>query len=81
MRSSGRPPHRNQFGLALYDKDQNGVRRRPNGKGSAAGGVTWTVLSGTGARLRRHELRERFCGALRELIENAATAHALERVW
>jgi DNA recombination protein Rad52 len=71
----------NQFGLALYDKDQNGVRRRPNGKGSAAGGVTWTVLSGTGARLSRHELPERFCGALRELIENAATVHALERVW
>jgi len=22
----------NQFGLALYDKEQNGVRRRPNGK-------------------------------------------------
>jgi DNA recombination protein Rad52 len=71
----------NQFGLALYDKDQNGVRRRPNGKGSAAGGVIWTVLSGTGARLSRHELPERFCGALRELIENAATVHALERVW
>jgi DNA recombination protein Rad52 len=71
----------NQFGLALYDKDQNGVRRRPNGKGSAAGGVTWTVLSGTGARLSRHELPERFCGALRELIENAATVHALERIW
>jgi DNA recombination protein Rad52 len=71
----------NQFGLALYDKDQNGVRRRPNGKGSAAGGVTWTVLSGTGARLSRHELPERFCGALRELIENAASEHALERIW
>jgi DNA recombination protein Rad52 len=71
----------NQFGLALYDKEQNGVRRRPNGKGSAAGGVTWTVLSGTGARLSRHELPERFCGALRELIENAATIHALERIW
>jgi DNA recombination protein Rad52 len=71
----------NQFGLALYDKDQNGVRRRPNAKGSAAGGVTWTVLSGTGARLSQHELPERFCGALRELIENAATVHALERIW
>jgi DNA recombination protein Rad52 len=71
----------NQFGLALYDKDQNGVRRRPNGKGSAAGGVTWTVLAGTGARLSRHELPERFCGALRELIENAVTVHALERIW
>lgn len=71
----------NQFGLALYDKEQNGVRRRTSGKGSATGGVTWTVLSGTGARLSRHELPERFCGALRELIENAVTVHALERIW
>ena len=43
--------------------------------------MTWTVLSGTGARLSRHELPERFCGALREMIENAATVHALERIW
>jgi hypothetical protein len=71
----------NQFGLALYDKEQNGVRRRPNGQGNVAGGVTWTVLSGTGARLSRHELPERFCRALRELVENAATVHALERIW
>jgi DNA recombination protein Rad52 len=71
----------NQFGLALYDKEQNGVRRRPNGRGSAVGGVSWIVLSGTGARLSRHELPEQFCRALRELIENAVALHALERIW
>jgi DNA recombination protein Rad52 len=58
----------NQFGLALYDKEQNGVRRRVE-RGSLAAGVTWTLLSGTGARLSRHELPDEFCSALRELIE------------
>lgn len=71
----------NQFGLALYDKEQNGVRRRPGGGGSAAGGVVWTVLSGTGARLSRHELPEQFCTALRELIDTISSAPGLERIW
>ena len=71
----------NQFGLALYDKEQNGVRRRTNGRGSLAGGVVWTLLSGTGARLSRHELPEQFCGALRELIESAERVQWLERSW
>jgi DNA recombination protein Rad52 len=53
----------NQFGLALYDKKQNGVRRRVE-RGSLAAGVTWTLLSGTGARLSRHELADEFCSAL-----------------
>ena len=70
----------NQFGLALYDKEQNGVRRRLE-RGSLAAGVTWTLLSGTGARLSRHELPEEFCSALRELIETTAKVETLERIW
>jgi hypothetical protein len=70
----------NQFGLALYDKDQNGVRRRPE-RGSLAAGVTWTLLSGTGARLSRHELPDEFCSALRELIEATPKVETLERIW
>jgi DNA recombination protein Rad52 len=71
----------NQFGLALYDKEQNGVRRRPNRHGSIAAGIWWTLLSGTGARLSRHDLPEQFCGALRELLENTPTVQRLERIW
>jgi DNA recombination protein Rad52 len=70
----------NQFGLALYDKEQNGVRRRPE-RGSLAAGVTWTLLSGVGARLSRHELPEEFCRALRELIEATPKVETLERIW
>jgi DNA recombination protein Rad52 len=70
----------NQFGLALYDKDQNGVRRRVE-RGSLAAGVTWTLLSGTGARLSRHELPEELCRALRELIEATRKVETLEGVW
>jgi len=72
----------NQFGLALYDKEQNGVRRRghANGVGSAVG-ISWVLLSGTGARLSRHELPEAFCGGLRKAIEKATTVHRLEALW
>jgi DNA recombination protein Rad52 len=70
----------NLFGLALYDKEQNGVRRRRNGSGIAVG-ISWALLSGTGALLRRHELPESFCGALRELLERTPTLEQLEAVW
>jgi hypothetical protein len=43
--------------------------------------VTWTLLSGTGARLSRHELPEEFCSALRELIEATPKGETLERIW
>jgi DNA recombination protein Rad52 len=57
----------NLFGLALYDKEQNGVRRRR--AGSTAVGISWAVLSGTGALLSRHDAPESYCSALRELLE------------
>ena len=69
----------NQFGLALYDKEQNGVRRR-NGNGMAVG-VSWAVLSSTGALISRHGLPEEFCGALRELIEQTSTFDRLQAIW
>jgi DNA recombination protein Rad52 len=71
----------NQFGLALYDKQQNGVRRRGHPNGGAAAGISWVLLSGTGARLSRHELPEAFCGELRRAIEKATIVHRLEALW
>jgi Rad52/22 family double-strand break repair protein len=70
----------NLFGLALYDKEQNGVHRRRNGNGMAVG-IYWVLLSGTGAVLSRHELPETFCGAFRELLERTPTLDRLQAIW
>jgi hypothetical protein len=70
----------NLFGLALYDKEQNGVRRRRAGN-SLAVGIYWVLLSGTGVVLSRHELPESFCGALRELLERTPTLDRLQAIW
>jgi len=69
----------NLFGLALYDREQNGVRRR-NGNGAAVG-VSWALLSATGALLSRHGLPEEFCGALRELMERTPGLERLQAIW
>jgi DNA recombination protein Rad52 len=69
----------NLFGLALYDKEQNGVRRRRAGNGAV--GVSWALLSGTGALLSRHDLPEGYCGALRELLERTPTIERLQAIW
>lgn len=69
----------NLFGLALYDKEQNGVRRR-NGNGAAVG-VSWALLSATGALLSRHGMPEEFCGALRELMERTSALDRLQGIW
>jgi hypothetical protein len=71
----------NLFGLALYDRAQNGVRRRNgNGHGIAVG-VSWTLLSATGGVLSRHGVPEEFCGALRELMERTPTLDRLKTIW
>lgn len=69
----------NLFGLALYDKEQNGVRRR-NANGAAVG-VSWALLSPTGALLSRHGMPEEFCGALRELMERTSALDRLQAIW
>ena len=72
----------NQFGLALYDKEQHGVRRRPGGNPTgAAAGVSWVLLSGTGALLSRHGAPEQYCGALRELMERTPSRDRLKAIW
>jgi Rad52/22 family double-strand break repair protein/uncharacterized protein DUF968 len=70
----------NLFGLALYDKEQNGVRRRRHGNGLAVG-ISWVLLSGTGAVLSRHELPETYCGAFRELLERTPTLDRFQAIW
>ncbi len=70
----------NLFGLALYDKEQNGVRRRRTGNGIAVG-ISWVLLSGTGALLSRHDLPESYCSALRELLERTPSLDRLQAIW
>src|SRR5207302_4856443 len=49
----------NLFGLALYDREQNGVRR----KISVASGqsVSWSFVSSTGQILSTHAIPQTFC--------------------
>jgi len=70
----------NLFGLALYDRAQNGVRRNGNGHGVAAG-VSWALFSATGGVLSRHGIPEEFCGALRELMERTPAPDRLKAIW
>ena len=70
----------NLFGLALYDKEQNGVRRRRYANGHAVG-ISWVLLSGTGALISRHDMPESFCTALRELLESTPTLDRLQAIW
>ena len=70
----------NLFGLALYDKEQNGVRRRRYANGHAVG-ISWVLLSGTGALLSRHDMPESFCTALRELLESTPALDRLQAIW
>ena len=69
----------NLFGLALYDKAQNGVRRAPKPNGAAKLG--WPVLSGTAELLGKFDTPQDFCAALRRAIEGAETPEELDLLW
>jgi hypothetical protein len=69
----------NLFGLALYDKEQNGVRRAP--KRGVAVPLSWALLSGTGMLVSRHDAPESFCTALRQAIEQAGDLDSLNALW
>ena len=72
----------NLFGLALYDKQQAGVRRRAKGAGAAASaGLSWVLLSAGGDVLGRHDLPEDFCSTMREQLAAASAVEALEALW
>jgi DNA recombination protein Rad52 len=70
----------NLFGLALYDKAQNGVRKSPKPTGGAPW-VPWAVLGPQGELLKKHEAPEDFCSGLKDAIAIAATPKDLESLW
>ena len=74
----------NLFGLALYDKEQAGVRRsaKRNGNGNGNGAhLPWVLLGASGEPLSTHETPHGLCIALKEAIHAATDQAALKDLW
>jgi hypothetical protein len=70
----------NLFGLALYDKAQNGVRRSPKANGFT-GAFTWHLISAKGHLLGKYRTPQTFCAAMRDVIANVLTPEDLDILW
>ncbi|MCH8998794.1 MAG: DUF968 domain-containing protein [Proteobacteria bacterium] len=72
----------NPFGLALYDKEQHGVRgkarnhKKPNGQT-----LSWILLSAEGEVISLHEDPSDYCKALRQVIEASSSPERLKALW
>jgi len=72
----------NLFGLALYDKQQLGVRRRSKrSTAEHSAGISWVLLAATGETLSQHDMPESFCSAMREHLSAASDVPGLEAFW
>jgi hypothetical protein len=71
----------NIFGLALYDKEQNGVRRSATNNGVAGQPVAWVLLSITGQPLSTHDKPQAFCAAMREALALMQSLQELQALW
>jgi DNA recombination protein Rad52 len=76
----------NPFGLALYDKEQQNVRRpRKKAQKTAGNGqdrpITWLVLSSEGEYLSAYEDPVDYCKAMRQLLEAISTRERLRTFW
>jgi len=67
----------NPFGLALYDKDQIGVRQ----KRSPIRKVIWPLLDEKGSCLSKHDDPIEYCSAVRALLEGIENHERLISVW
>ncbi len=70
----------NLFGLALYDKEQAGVRRRPARRSGKRQAITLSLLTAGGEEECRYEMPDSFCAGLREALATA-TPDEIEKVW
>jgi hypothetical protein len=70
----------NVFGLALYDKAQNGVKRsaKPTGWNGA---FLWHLVSAKGELRGKYRNPQTFCAALRDAMEKTLTAEDLDTIW
>jgi len=70
----------NLFGLALYDKDQRGVRGRAP-PDLEDGRVVWTVVSADGRVIAKCGDPKSFCSRLRQAITACTEGAFLQRLW
>ncbi len=70
----------NPFGLALYDRDQNGVRK-PRSKEAAKATGPWMLRSDAGAEVASCEKPSDFASALRKAMSEAPNIETLFSVW
>jgi len=72
----------NLFGLALYDREQAGVRRTPRPREHSAlvtdQSEPWVLLGSRGEIIDQHETAEAFCTGLKRAIDQAALPRALK---
>jgi hypothetical protein len=80
MPPSGRSPPCNPFGLALYDREQAGVRKAKNEKAAPPIGP-WVLRSTSGAEEASFDLPSEFAGALRNVMTEANDIELLFAIW
>ncbi len=72
----------NPFGLALYDKEQHGVRgKAQNHRKSNDPPLSWILLSAEGEVISLHEDPIDYCKALRQVIEAGSNPERLKALW
>jgi DNA recombination protein Rad52 len=74
----------NPFGLALYDREQTGVRKVRNGKASSAKDLAtgpWVLRSATGAAGATFDKPNDFAEALRKAMSGAPDIEFLFAIW
>jgi len=72
----------NPFGLALYDKEQRGVRK--DRKGAAPPNrktCSWTIYSSTGERLNASKDPTAYCAAVRKLLYSLDRPESVKSFW
>jgi DNA recombination protein Rad52 len=69
----------NPFGLALYDPEQNGVRRQRGGHERHSG--PWVLRSAAGLSLSSHDTPTAFVAALRRAMTEAKNIELLYDLW
>ena len=73
----------NPFGLALYDKEQQGVRQRPKARkaGSKAEAQEWVVYSAEGKTTTINGDAIAYCAALKRVLRSLETAERVKAFW
>jgi DNA recombination protein Rad52 len=74
----------NLFGLALYDREQAGVRRTPRPRDHSAlvdPSEPWVLLGTRGEIIGQHETAESFCTGLKRAIDQATLPRTLKSIF